>query len=472
MFGKRDFLEDSSSSFETDQPGTPPPVYQNEVLKSHLDQEFELDDKQNPNVYPDRNRGITVPAPFQPVKKEVNEKVGFVNFFDETSEEIPERPATNMRPGSSSAQMRAKMLEAQKNKLMSRPAGNMTVQSSNFLNNTKTGSPLDNLIYSNNVITEKEISGNKTLKAFNTGGVNYEPSVVRSQGEYIPGPIKSEVTVIKSDDIDEEKLEETSAIRNPPSKNLQDLHRQIEESKKVPKVVEIYAERPKNEERFKAEEVKPEEKAKIEENPVAKYQPVKPLNLKEEKTKGEPIDDKRSDSKEETKDTRPIVRQPAINVRDIIANEMRDMKKFLTSPMIRGITLQCTIRRDKSGFNRLFPKYYMSISEGLIFLLAAKKRGGSRTSNYMVTTNQKDFNTKSSSFVGKVRSNFLGTEFMIYDNGLNPKRKGANPNNVRSEIGVALYVFFIQESNIMGSKGPRKMRVLTAAINANNEPAI
>ena len=58
----------------------------------------------------------------------------------------------------------------------------------------------------------------------------------------------------------------------------------------------------------------------------------------------------------------------------------------------------------------------------------------------MVTMHQKDFNTKSSSFLGKVRSNFLGTEFMLYDNGLNPKRKGANPNNIRSELGVVLYV--------------------------------
>ena len=33
---------------------------------------------------------------------------------------------------------------------------------------------------------------------------------------------------------------------------------------------------------------------------------------------------------------------------------------------------------------------------------------------------------KDASFIGKVRSNFLGTEFNLYDNGANPKNSKNN----------------------------------------------
>lgn len=68
---------------------------------------------------------------------------------------------------------------------------------------------------------------------------------------------------------------------------------------------------------------------------------------------------------------------------------------------------------------------------------------------------------KSPGFLGKVRSNFVGTAFHIYDTGLNPKEiKAKNYDNVRRELGCVIY-----ESNLLSSKGPRKMRVLVPSIN-------
>ena len=60
--------------------------------------------------------------------------------------------------------------------------------------------------------------------------------------------------------------------------------------------------------------------------------------------------------------------------------------------------------------------------------------------------------------MGKVRANFMGTEFTIYDQGENPK-KTKDVNQIRREMAAVLY-----ESNVLGSKGPRKMRVLILAI--------
>lgn len=57
-------------------------------------------------------------------------------------------------------------------------------------------------------------------------------------------------------------------------------------------------------------------------------------------------------------------------------------------------------------------------------------------------------------YLGKLRSNFLGTEFYIYDNGKNPK-KAKSLDDTRIQHGVVEY-----EKNVLGSKGPRRMKVL------------
>lgn len=44
------------------------------------------------------------------------------------------------------------------------------------------------------------------------------------------------------------------------------------------------------------------------------------------------------------------------------------------------------------------------------------------TSNYMITIEQKKFEKESNGYLGKVRSNFLGTEFCIFDAKENPKK--------------------------------------------------
>lgn len=122
-------------------------------------------------------------------------------------------------------------------------------------------------------------------------------------------------------------------------------------------------------------------------------------------------------------------------------------------------TVECTISRNKSGFNFLFPKYILKLSEGEKFLLSGKKRTGNKTSNYMVSIEQ-DSKKKGKGYLGKVRSNFMGTEFVIYDNGDNPKKKKKQmAGYFRKEMASCLY-----ESNVLGSKGPRKMTVMIPTI--------
>ena len=125
--------------------------------------------------------------------------------------------------------------------------------------------------------------------------------------------------------------------------------------------------------------------------------------------------------------------------------------------------IQCTIVRHKSGMNRFWPKYTLSLSSTNQFLLTGKKRAGNKTSNYMITMDQEKANKQGSGYLGKVRSNFLGTEFTIYDSGQNPD-KAKTAESVRCQQGVVQY-----ETNVLGSKGPRRMKVLLPMVDVNGQ---
>ena len=132
--------------------------------------------------------------------------------------------------------------------------------------------------------------------------------------------------------------------------------------------------------------------------------------------------------------------------------ELRDLFMKPVPPNVGQIL--CTIVRHKSGFNRLWPKYTLHLSDSNKFLLNGKKRSGNATSNYMITLDQDKMKKGTKGYLGKLRSNFLGTEFYLYDDGDNPK-KASNYQSVRQEHGLIEY-----ETNVLGSKGPRRMKVL------------
>ena len=71
--------------------------------------------------------------------------------------------------------------------------------------------------------------------------------------------------------------------------------------------------------------------------------------------------------------------------------------------------------------SRFYPKYHLHISNGFLYLMSAKKRAYNNTSNYVISMSRENFE-KGDNFIGKVRSNFMGTEFILYDSGLNPEK--------------------------------------------------
>jgi len=45
--------------------------------------------------------------------------------------------------------------------------------------------------------------------------------------------------------------------------------------------------------------------------------------------------------------------------------------------------------------------------------MSAKKRSGNKSSNYLISTDKNTFDKNRNSFIGKLRSNFIGTEYNV-----------------------------------------------------------
>jgi len=149
---------------------------------------------------------------------------------------------------------------------------------------------------------------------------------------------------------------------------------------------------------------------------------------------------------------------------DAIAN----LTEFVKRPAPEGATIRCRVNREKRGMERsMFPTYFLFLDiENIIFMLAARKRKKSRSSNYLISTSAQDLSRDSKNFISKLRANFLGTSFTVYDNGESISSRKLRPgkSNLRQELAAVHY-----ETNVLGFKGPRKMTTIIPALNHDRE---
>ncbi|XP_018585581.1 tubby-related protein 3 isoform X2 [Scleropages formosus] len=162
---------------------------------------------------------------------------------------------------------------------------------------------------------------------------------------------------------------------------------------------------------------------------------------------------------------------PGSPTAEALAIEVDNLEEFVLQPAPRGVTVKCRITRDKKGMDRgLYPTYFMHMEKEdgrRVFLLAGRKRKKSKTSNYLISVDATDLSREGESFVGKLRSNLMGTRFTVYDNGINPNKNPGSlleESNRRQELAAICY-----ETNVLGFKGPRKMTVIIPGMNMNFE---
>eukprot|EP00808_Paulinella_micropora_P024415 g20821.t1 len=138
--------------------------------------------------------------------------------------------------------------------------------------------------------------------------------------------------------------------------------------------------------------------------------------------------------------------------------DFSDVRKFLTSPLPKGIVFQCYVMRNKKGamgsMNPIFELYAERTKQ---FLCASKRKSGSKASNYSLSLHKKIFE-KDQNFLGKLRSNLMGTEFMIWEG-----HEGQTKSGEKLETGVVVY-----EPNFSPlNKAPRQMVVVLPQIQAD-----
>jgi len=155
----------------------------------------------------------------------------------------------------------------------------------------------------------------------------------------------------------------------------------------------------------------------------------------------------------------PAVAAPTFNM------DLSDMRNFLMQPGPKNRPIQCYITRDRSQ-SKMYPKYSLVMGDNDQFMLSARKRKKSKTSNYIISLDEDDTSRNSGNYFGKVRSNFVGTEFTIFDKGSKPGKGdstiGVSQMSTRSELGAVLYQY-----NIMGVRGPRKMTAMIPKLDDN-----
>ncbi|XP_022717286.1 tubby-like F-box protein 7 [Durio zibethinus] len=141
----------------------------------------------------------------------------------------------------------------------------------------------------------------------------------------------------------------------------------------------------------------------------------------------------------------------------------------LKQPGPRDFPNQCIIKRSKK--NSTFYLYLAltpSFTDEGKFLLAARRYRNGAHVEYIISLDANDLSQGSNAYVGKLSSDFLGTNFTIYDS--QPPHSGAKPSSSRAsrrfaskqispqvpagnfEVGKVSYKF-----NLLKSRGPRRM---------------
>ncbi|KAK6792287.1 hypothetical protein RDI58_011368 [Solanum bulbocastanum] len=149
----------------------------------------------------------------------------------------------------------------------------------------------------------------------------------------------------------------------------------------------------------------------------------------------------------------------------------------LKQPGFRDGTIQCFIRRDKS---KLTYQLFLCLSPALLvengkFLLSAKRNRRTTCTEYIISMNADNISRSNSSYIGKLRSNFLGTKFIIYDtqppynsSSISPPSgsrrfysKKVSPKVPTGTYNIAQVSY---ELNVLGTRGPRRMNCVMHSI--------
>ena len=134
----------------------------------------------------------------------------------------------------------------------------------------------------------------------------------------------------------------------------------------------------------------------------------------------------------------------------ILRDIQSDLIKFAFQPVLVNIICRCFIRRERKDIDeKLFsPKYFMSLEKenGMgIFVLAARKRKRSKTSNYIISTDSSQLYKAAPAIVGKLR--FVTLHYISYQFVVLKSVRGqielSNYSHIYDKIGAIATVILL-----------------------------
>ncbi|VFQ61117.1 unnamed protein product [Cuscuta campestris] len=149
-------------------------------------------------------------------------------------------------------------------------------------------------------------------------------------------------------------------------------------------------------------------------------------------------------------------------------------------PGPRDHLMQCFLKRCSSSQTfRLYLNLTQALTDEGKFLLAARKYRRTTCTDYIISLHPSDMSKANGNYIGKVRSNFLGSKFTIYD--ASPPLRGDKMvkshhtypdalKSINSRFAVGNYevAHISYELNGLGNRGPRKMQCVLDTIPASS----
>ncbi|KAG2314413.1 hypothetical protein Bca4012_065088 [Brassica carinata] len=146
----------------------------------------------------------------------------------------------------------------------------------------------------------------------------------------------------------------------------------------------------------------------------------------------------------------------------------------LKQPGPRDDPIQCFIKRERAtGIYRL----YLGLSPALTgdkskLLLSAKRVRRATGVEFIISFSGNDFSRSSSNYIGKLRSNFLGTKSTVYENQPHPVRSSNKKLSqtmrvspwVTSSTHSYSMASILYELNVLRTRGPRRMQCIMNSI--------
>jgi len=145
----------------------------------------------------------------------------------------------------------------------------------------------------------------------------------------------------------------------------------------------------------------------------------------------------------------------------------------LKQPGPRDAPIQCFIKRERGTSTY---RLYLGLTPALAgdmskLLLAARKIRRATSTEFLISLAPVDFSRGSNNYIGKLRSNFLGTKFTIYDSQPPGPGEPLNLSNCRSRrripskqvsprVPAGNYIISTvsYELNVLRTRGPRRMQ--------------